>query len=1693
MLRILQSWRAALVGCAAALLLRYYQSQSYKPSLTSTSTPHAADVTAILLNWSRFPNVVKIASVLCDPNLDTVIQNVTVWNNNPTPLGIADFADANCPSGKLHIYNSPTNVLFQARYIACEQAATPYCFIQDDDYLVLPEIIRTMRARIPQSAERGIHLLPPHEMLSTTHTGFAWLGYGAMISRTRASEFLQLMHAHATDEERRMADNYYTILANRVPEVWFDQGVPLGGGEAFTVGTEGDERNERHIRNAIEMLGRILQSNESVPYVNRDLDSATLGSVLIAPRRGSDGLFETNIDDATLDHPPSHAVDGRTDTAFCPASGARKGEHLLLDIGILVHPNASLAFLVDPIGCAALRSSAFEGSADGFRWGSLGPSCLVAPMMIAASSSSATTTTTITTTSRRLTKSPPPSPPSPPRTRKLSKKRRILEFTYLSDHDIQSARSSIARSRTLSSISGISDRLSFKRGTKKTNAKLSLDEQRGGDEEYEFVQPERTENWLPPLKLGSPAFDSSLSSQASPNLTKNANDMDWDPDLHLLNFALHAFGHHDAVDADGIANGTSKGIGSYETEGPRISLSMNDIDPMAPGRPSTTSSRAKFIIGDGDGMDNDDDDGEHDAESPASRSDSVPLSLKCVSSPSSPVLPVPPLVHSISQPQSLLPTHSPTQTSRPTLTRRHAFDVNSHWTLRMALIDDRLSDELLVKVLERCVSAGGTKTTGKDEHDYRSRPLPPIPTSETVLPLTKPHQTLYLNPHLPYYLPSHHSHRSHPHIHHIHHPHPHPHPHNNTKAQFNPQNPTFRHILLTVRELIRTEKNYLDSLKMLLIGYSGPQEYQSQPSQYLQVRTHATNGSSAANARHRYSSYTQPNSPTRPTSYARPISTIAANAYRANGDALSASPQSAEWTTEDVEVDDGSSTSHSHTPPPSHAHSYYSHPHYPHPSFPSSHHYPHPHPSGYHPHPHRSSHSPSNLQPNSKHTPPPLMRAYISELVQVSEAFVTRMEKDLCVGGVSRAFVGMCGSGNSVSRGMSANGIPTEASGFEDGDIREEDEEDLDGMEGSLERAYVAWCGVVGTWFVDGDERSESGHGRHSGKRESKRERERKVSHGRGREEPGKDNEAGGMGLGNGEVRKKSSGRRKLSKARHSKAVGGIISLNTSSSSNYASDPSTSTSAYVSPSTSTPISTTPSSNALTATNVNYQPNSSPDEADDGRRITSKSRTTSTTSLKRKMSQWRKSLPSVPGYFGIGAGSSSGGSTPGGGRDLRGMRGGTVSMYGAAGSTVVPPLPLPLPPSVTRNGGATPRARQQTLPPGLTMTMTMPTTAVSTATASATPSSANGMILLDGGERKAFDLGRNGISDDEEEKGATGSSGVQTRDMLLAVGVAGGSQTRKKSTKSIKSIKSTKSTRSPTPPTAFSMRGMQDFGGVGDYGFGGGVQSAATVNGHGNGTVNGYGGSEMAYLLAGQASLNGDGPLSGISGADEGTRGMQTRSKSAVSVGMGSMVGRSLSFVGIGSRKNKNSDGQGSHRRGESIDIATAGGGERRNGIDFGGGSGGWVVDDWRRNGADSGHINTTGAGAHVHAYAPASGSELGGAHAGRGFGEYGGDGDKTPRKLPTVRDLAILPTQRVMRYVLLFRGESLLCSLARFLWVIDHNMLINFLANLSLDLLAHIPATSPSRAIVEKAVDAAVRVAEKCDRAQGNAAFLRTG
>lgn len=49
-------------------------------------SPQIADTTAVILNWSRLPNVVRIVGQLCDQSLDNTIATIVVWNNSPRTL-----------------------------------------------------------------------------------------------------------------------------------------------------------------------------------------------------------------------------------------------------------------------------------------------------------------------------------------------------------------------------------------------------------------------------------------------------------------------------------------------------------------------------------------------------------------------------------------------------------------------------------------------------------------------------------------------------------------------------------------------------------------------------------------------------------------------------------------------------------------------------------------------------------------------------------------------------------------------------------------------------------------------------------------------------------------------------------------------------------------------------------------------------------------------------------------------------------------------------------------------------------------------------------------------------------------------------------------------------------------------------------------------------------------------------------------------------------------------------------------------------------------------------------------------------------------------------------------------------------------------------------------------------------------------
>lgn len=126
---------------------------------------------------------------------------------------------------------------------------------QDDDYFVPTETIFSLHARVASGTaeQHPVYLLPPRDALSSylrtvagsrLHTSTAWLGYGSFIERSQAIAFIQLLQRlNLTEDEMRMADNYFAILRNQIPEVWIDTGTELGGGMPFTVGIEGDERN----------------------------------------------------------------------------------------------------------------------------------------------------------------------------------------------------------------------------------------------------------------------------------------------------------------------------------------------------------------------------------------------------------------------------------------------------------------------------------------------------------------------------------------------------------------------------------------------------------------------------------------------------------------------------------------------------------------------------------------------------------------------------------------------------------------------------------------------------------------------------------------------------------------------------------------------------------------------------------------------------------------------------------------------------------------------------------------------------------------------------------------------------------------------------------------------------------------------------------------------------------------------------------------------------------------------------------------------------------------------------------------------------------------------------------------------------------------------------------------------------------
>jgi hypothetical protein len=215
--------------------------------------------------------------------------------------------------------------------------------------LIRPEVVTAL---LHYADLAPIHLSPPFEHLATqlrhyvqsplVDTSFAWLGYGTLVRREQAEEFLALLKEYdLNQEEMRLADNYFTILRNAgTPTTWFDDGVELGGGQAFTVGNEGEERNWKHIEHALELL--LLKPLANPPKHLTRTDRLTYAPctggrpavlttniVLLpdfSPPSPSTRLREVEAHriallgsstvETYINHPLSHAVDGTDETFF---------------------------------------------------------------------------------------------------------------------------------------------------------------------------------------------------------------------------------------------------------------------------------------------------------------------------------------------------------------------------------------------------------------------------------------------------------------------------------------------------------------------------------------------------------------------------------------------------------------------------------------------------------------------------------------------------------------------------------------------------------------------------------------------------------------------------------------------------------------------------------------------------------------------------------------------------------------------------------------------------------------------------------------------------------------------------------------------------------------------------------------------------------------------------------------------------------------------------------------------------------------------------------------------------------------------------------------------------------------------------------------------------------------------------------
>jgi len=279
-------------------------------------------VSAILTTFRRHHN---LPFLVCHLQQHAFVKEFIIWNNDASrtlslnTLYEFNFTDADTNIGSVlplsrceitkpvRIINSKDNIFTEAKFRACTLGRYPVCYIQDDaflptclnglyaSYLKDPEVLHVTTDTDTQLINAKWMFFDPSIDM---HTGFAWLGSGSFVKRSRASEFLSLLEKLLEDEQD-LAELVFSLWMNEVPFTLAHPRITVALDQAKDIScidcVENRERNEQVRMKALELLVVHLNDKRDTTFNKKFLSENFYLRPILASSKHDDCLLISNI------------------------------------------------------------------------------------------------------------------------------------------------------------------------------------------------------------------------------------------------------------------------------------------------------------------------------------------------------------------------------------------------------------------------------------------------------------------------------------------------------------------------------------------------------------------------------------------------------------------------------------------------------------------------------------------------------------------------------------------------------------------------------------------------------------------------------------------------------------------------------------------------------------------------------------------------------------------------------------------------------------------------------------------------------------------------------------------------------------------------------------------------------------------------------------------------------------------------------------------------------------------------------------------------------------------------------------------------------------------------------------------------------------------------------------------------------